>query len=220
MKSIVKQPRSKKSVVDLTTDELRIDTKVQQAIMKALQEVQKNRECEKFNVHLVDEANMMKWRFTMHNASFLEDAPIIFHDLDEHAVKFRRRPQILFEMLFPVNFPESPPFVRIIYPRFQQYTGHITVGGSICTPILTQGASACCWKPEITISTLILTLHSMLINAMNEEGNSAQAKVQNYAAFPHTNPALEYDEQEAREAYIRAATAHGWSTRSIQLLLK
>jgi ubiquitin-conjugating enzyme E2 Q len=140
--------------------------------------------------------------------------------VNEHSVMYKRKPQIKFEMLFTINFPVSPPFVRVVYPRFQQYTGHITVGGSICTPILTEGDSGEFWKPNISIPSLLLTLHQTLIYAINESGESAQAKVQNYANFPHFHPGDEYTAEEARSAFIRVAQVHGWNTRSIQQLLR
>jgi ubiquitin-conjugating enzyme E2 Q len=39
---------------------------------------------------------------------------------------------VMLEVVFPFNFPALPPFIRVVYPRFHQYTGHITIGGSIC----------------------------------------------------------------------------------------
>lgn len=40
-------------------------------------------------------------------------------------------------MIFPPNFPFAPPFIRVIRPRFMFRTGHVTIGGSICTEMLT-----------------------------------------------------------------------------------
>jgi hypothetical protein len=28
----------------------------------------------------------------------------------------------------PQEYPNMPPFIRVVYPRFHQYTGHITIG--------------------------------------------------------------------------------------------
>jgi hypothetical protein len=43
----------------------------------------------------------------------------------------------------------SPPFVRVLRPRFKFHTGHVTIGGSICSPILTQQ-----WDPSISLDGL------------------------------------------------------------------
>lgn len=31
---------------------------------------------------------------------------------------------------FVQEYPNLPPFIRVVYPRFHQYTGHITIGTS------------------------------------------------------------------------------------------
>ena len=36
---------------------------------------------------------------------------------------------ILLEVLFPEDYPNQPPFVRVVAPRCQYYTGHVTAGG-------------------------------------------------------------------------------------------
>lgn len=211
MKAIVKKGKSKSSLG------LQIDSRLQKAIISEYKDVKKCEECDKYEVEC-SESNMLKWNFKMYNACFLEEAPQLFHDLDQHSLMFKRPPCIKFEMLFPYNFPESPPFVRIVYPRFKQYTGHITVGGSICTRILTNGSSTESWNPNMKISTLLLTLQTILIHAQDDTGKPAQAKVQNYAEFPHYNPGYEYSAEEAREAFKRAARQHNWSIDDLDVL--
>jgi ubiquitin-conjugating enzyme E2 Q len=44
---------------------------------------------------------------------------------------------ITLHVTFPPNFPFSPPFIRVVRPRFAFRTGHVTLGGSICTLMLT-----------------------------------------------------------------------------------
>lgn len=54
---------------------------------------------------------------------------------------FRNINSIVFEIRFPPNYPLSPPFFRIITPRFLPFIhgggGHVTGGGSICMDLLT-----------------------------------------------------------------------------------
>ena len=45
--------------------------------------------------------------------------------------------KILLSVRFPSSFPTAPPYVRVIRPRFVFRTGHVTIGGSICTEMLT-----------------------------------------------------------------------------------
>lgn len=96
---------------------------------------------------------------------------------------------------FHTDFPHSPPFVRVIRPRFQQWTGHITIGGSMCTEMLTGSG----WKPELNLIGLLLQLQNNII-----EG---QAKIDHTILY-------DYNEKEASEAYKRVARDHGWRISS------
>ena len=58
---------------------------------------------------------------------------------------------------FPVDYPKSVPFVRMIKPRFKWHTGHVTIGGSMCTELLTPAG----WQP-MTVHALLLTVCQML----------------------------------------------------------
>lgn len=96
-------------------------------------------------------------------------------------------------MIFPSDFPDSPPFIRIVYPRFHQYTGHITIGGSICVKELTRSG----WERSVDVFALFIFLRNLLV-----EGG---------ALIDMTDPKCEYSEEEAREAFKRVAAAHGWT---------
>ena len=56
------------------------------------------------------------------------------------------------ELLFSkCNYPTSPPFVRVVRPRLSYRTGHVTVGGSICTYNLTPSG----WNQGNSIVTIV-----------------------------------------------------------------
>ena len=96
---------------------------------------------------------------------------------------------------FQPDFPVSPPFVQVIRPRFQQRTGHVTIGGSMCTELLTGTG----WKSNISAMGLILQLKDILV-----EGG---AKVDQYNVH-------DYTKAEALEAFKRVARDHGWKIPS------
>lgn len=102
------------------------------------------------------------------------------------------RDTVKLEILFPEDFPTGPPFIRVVYPRFHQYTGHITIGGSLCVEHLTRSG----WRPEFDLFTFVIMLRNLLIDggALIDMDSSEQ----------------EYSEAEARSAFIRVAEAHGW----------
>lgn len=99
---------------------------------------------------------------------------------------------MLLEVLFPEDFPTGPPFIRVVYPRFHQYTGHITIGGSLCVQELTRSG----WKPEFDLFSFIIMLRDLLVDG---------------GALIDLDGAFEYTEEEARAAFIRVAEAHGWT---------
>ena len=113
------------------------------------------------------------------------------------AASCKREPAITLNIRFPTTFPHAVPFVRIISPRFVFHTGHVTVGGSICTPLLTTSG----WRPmnpESLIRAVMVTW---------KEGKAAiQVKPDMYCSSPYED----YSEAEAKEAFDRVARVHGW----------
>ena len=99
-------------------------------------------------------------------------------------------PGVHLQILF-YDFPTCPPFVRVVRPRFQQWTGHITIGGSICTQMLTLSG----WQTNMKPLGFLLQLRNILV-----EGS---AKVDIYNRF-------DYGTQEALEAFKRVARDHAW----------
>lgn len=109
----------------------------------------------------------------------------------------RMDPAIVLSIRFPVAYPNAVPFVRIVQPRFVFHTGHVTIGGSICTPLLTPSK----WKP-MNVESLV---HAILI--IWKDGDAAiQMKPDIHCATPF----VPYSEGEAKEAYDRVARHHGW----------
>ena len=117
----------------------------------------------------------------------------IFNDLEKYKSLYKGRARVVMEINFPDDYPDHPPFVRVIRPRFKQHSGHVTIGGSICTEILTPSA----WR-NIAPNQLILILHNLLIDG--------GARVDFESPFV-TN---DYTFYEAEEAFKRVARDHGW----------
>jgi len=113
------------------------------------------------------------------------DFPIA-KDMQKYNIK-----EIHMEIIFPQQYPFSPPFVRIVTPRFQYQTGHITNAGSICFELLTPKA----WSPVYSIESLIVQIKAMII-----EGDGRLDKNYN----------IPYTLQEAKESFNRIAVGHGW----------
>jgi ubiquitin-conjugating enzyme E2 Q len=99
--------------------------------------------------------------------------------------------ELRLEALFPSDYPFAPPFVRVVTPRFAIHTGHVTVGGSICTDVLTPKG----WSCALTAEDLFILLQSQII-----EGEPR---------LDPTNQSIYYP-QEARAAFERVAREKGW----------
>ncbi|ELR18414.1 Ubiquitinconjugating enzyme subfamily protein [Acanthamoeba castellanii str. Neff] len=129
------------------------------------------------------EDNIYKWHVKLFG---WDDDAQIKQDLTLYE-SLTQRDHVLLE-----EYPNMPPFIRVVYPRFHQYTGHITIGGSICVKDLTRSG----WSAEFQLQPFFVMIRNLLL-----EGG-ALVDMDNYAT--------DYSEQEAREAFDRVARAHGW----------
>jgi len=159
-------------------------------LFKQFQEILKSKpEREGFRVELADD-NIYQWRIFLFN--FPPECQI-HTDLKMYLEARPDRPEaVCVEAVFPVNYPTKPPFMRILYPRFHQYTGHITIGGSICVKELTVSG----WSSEFKFTQFVIMIRNLLM-----EGG---------ALIDMSNPALDYTVKEAQEAFFRVASQHGW----------
>lgn len=95
------------------------------------------------------------------------------------------------EVKFPNDYPFSPPFIRVVKPRFKFHTGHVTVGGSICMELLTNSG----WAPTNNIESVLVQIRSEMLMGGGRLDLS------------NTQP---YSEHEAKAAFQRVAKDHGW----------
>jgi len=136
-----------------------------------------------YSVEPIDD-NMYKWELKLFN--FDKTDPLA-QDMAHLKIK-----QILLHIVFPSSYPFYPPYIRVIKPRFQFRTGHVTIGGSICMEILTNSG----WSPATSIESIIVSIRAQLV-----------------AGGARLDPARlkeEYTEAEAKAAYDRMVKEHGW----------
>lgn len=139
--------------------------------------------------------NMFHWIVELH--SFDQDLPLA-RDMKKKGCK-----SIVLELTFGSTYPMTPPFARIIRPRFLEFAsgggGNVTQGGSICSELLvTQG-----WSPTMGIEKVILQIRLQLCDLERP----ARLKFGGHSDS-------DYTVAEALESYRRAAEAHGWSVSS------
>ncbi|KAJ3509436.1 hypothetical protein NLJ89_g5227 [Agrocybe chaxingu] len=142
--------------------------------------------------------NLYQWIVEMHS---LDPALPIAKDL-----KIKKINSIIFEIRFPPTFPNSPPFFRIITPRFLPFIhgggGHVTGGGSICMDLLTTDG----WLPSYSISAILMQIRLAISNLEPRPARLA----------PNWN--TPYGIEESLVGYKRAAATHNWTIVSLDAM--
>lgn len=142
-----------------------------------------------YTVELVDN-DLELWSVKFHKFDGLP----IYEDMKKYEEKYHRN-YIELLITFPSNYPSIAPFFRVYRPRFVQYTGHVTIGGSICSASLTFKA----WTPVRTISSLISEMFALI---MTGDADDPPPKLDLSSDEP-------YDLPEAIKAYRRMAEKYG-----------
>ncbi|KAJ4371512.1 hypothetical protein N0V83_004730 [Neocucurbitaria cava] len=135
--------------------------------------------------------NIYQWIVELH--SFNSSLPLA-QDMKKKDIK-----SIVLELRFGKDFPMSPPFVRVIRPRFLGFQqgggGHVTAGGAMCMQLLTNDG----WSAVSSIESVLLQVRMAMSNL--------EPKPARLVAGGPTD----YGVGEAVEAYIRACNMHGWT---------
>ena len=132
----------------------------------------------------------------------------------------RGQAYIVMEVRFPRAYPEEPPFVRCVSPRFHWYTGHVTAGGAICTEALTLSGTPRSWTAELSVEGVLASIlmnmidceSTVVVTASGPGGRSGPLRVDLQGRF-HPDVMCEYSEYEARAAFERMREHHrrnGW----------
>lgn len=139
-----------------------------------------------FTIKLAEEDNLRVWTICISAASL--GNPSLEAQMQKHAI-----PGLELEISFPEGYPIEPPFPRVIYPRFQSLTGHITAGGSICMEAISRSG----WVPTTNMESLITQIKLVLA-----DGD---------ARIDESHSSRKYGMAEAKEAFQRAMATHGWA---------
>jgi ubiquitin-protein ligase len=131
-----------------------------------------------------DTMNIWKFKFKKEN---LPTETTLFKQLVSKNID-----DIIFEIRFKERYPFEAPFVRIIEPRFKFRTGHITIGGSICSQLLSPSG----WTPVTQTDQLLINIKQLLI-----DGN-AELDTEQYNK--------KYELKEAEIAFQRMIKTHNW----------
>jgi len=143
---------------------------------------------EGLTVSLPIESDVYRWACEMR----APDGSGLAAELARFAARHQKPDAVQLEVLFTPAYPNEPPFVRILAPRFAFHTGHVTVGGSVCMELLTPSG----WSPAYSLESVLVDIRATILTG-NGRLDPERAHIQ-------------YDEREAREAFLRVARQHGW----------
>lgn len=138
-----------------------------------------------------DGDNLYKWKIELFN---FEKDSLLGKDLEAYAARTGGKPAITMEMKFPSDYPMAPPFVRVVKPRFEFLTGHVTVGGSVCMQVLTNSG----WTPTNSVEGVIVQVRAEIASDPKAQLDKARADVP-------------YNEHEAKQAFDRMVLKYGWN---------
>lgn len=144
------------------------------------------------------------WGVTIPSIAYKESFPTLFEELEEHKLVHQTTDSgIALELQFPYTFPTDPPMVRVLRPRFQYMTGHVTIGGSLCAQFLTSSG----WTSKMPMDLLLLSVRNLFIDG--------KAQVAIHPSMHHPMPRLDYTNEEAVVAFKRAVETHGWGVQAL-----
>ncbi|KAK7751944.1 hypothetical protein SLS62_006087 [Diatrype stigma] len=165
--------------------------------LKKLQQVQSSTPIQELGWYIDFDSisNMFQWIVELH--SFELSLPL------GQDMKMAGVGSIVLEIRFGRDFPMSPPFVRVIRPRFLPFLngggGHVTAGGAMCMELLTTTG----WSPANSLEAVLVQVRLAMCSV-----DPRPARL--YQSAPGHHTAHDYGVGEAFDAYARAAHTHGW----------
>lgn len=136
--------------------------------------------------------NVFQWIVELH--SFDETLPLA------QDMKRLDCQSIVLEIRFGASFPMSPPFVRVVRPKFVPFAtgggGHVLSGGAICAQLLTNSG----WTPALSMEKVFLEVR------VNISDTNPPARLQE-GRLGGTN---DYFIGEAVVSFRNAVIGHGW----------
>ncbi|XP_012275482.1 ubiquitin-conjugating enzyme E2Q-like protein 1 [Orussus abietinus] len=158
-------------------------------LMKELSEIQRiqNRQESTFTVELVND-NLYEWHVRLHK---IDPESKLAEDMKEFNI-----PHILLHLVFPEDFPFSPPFMRVISPRIEK--GFVMEGGAICMELLTPRG----WASAYTVEAVITQFAASIVKG--------QGRI---TRKPKTNK--EFNRRLAEESFrslVKTHEKYGWVT--------
>lgn len=141
--------------------------------------------------------NLFQWIVELH--TFDPDLPLA-KDMKKAGVT-----SVVLEVRFGKDYPFSPPFVRVIRPKFLPFMsgggGHVTIGGALCMELLTSNG----WTPATSVEAVFVSIKMAMSSTDPRPARLNSISSAKLAA------GADYGAGEALDAFERAARTHGWT---------
>ncbi|KAK4627162.1 Ubiquitin-conjugating enzyme E2 Q2 [Fulvia fulva] len=139
--------------------------------------------------------NVYQWIVELHSFHTFEGKGKPLPLADD--MKKQRVKSVVLEIRFNKDFPFTPPYVRVIRPRFlslgQGGGGHIVLGGAMCMELLTNTG----WSSVSSMESVLMQIRMAIAS-------------EPYARLSPANGQGDYGIGEAADGYVRACHTHGW----------
>lgn len=137
--------------------------------------------------------NVYQWIVELHSFHVIDPKLPLVADMKKMKLK-----SIVLEIRFNKDFPFTPPYVRVIRPRFltrmQGGGGHIVMGGAMCMELLTNTG----WSSVSSMESVLMQIRLAI-------ASDPPARIETRSGHE------DYGTGEAAEGYLRACQTHGWA---------
>lgn len=158
-------------------------------LMKELKDIQRNEKKDPvFTVNLVND-NLYEWHVRLYR---IDSESELAADMRELGISY-----ITLHLMFPDNFPFTPPFMRVISPRIEK--GFVMEGGAICMELLTPRG----WASAYTVEAIIMQFAASIV------------KGQGRIAKKSKSSSKEFNRRSAEESFrslVKTHDKYGWVT--------
>eukprot|EP00416_Gambierdiscus_australes_P029530 CAMPEP_0171092172 /NCGR_PEP_ID=MMETSP0766_2-20121228/35538_1 /TAXON_ID=439317 /ORGANISM="Gambierdiscus australes, Strain CAWD 149" /LENGTH=328 /DNA_ID=CAMNT_0011550379 /DNA_START=56 /DNA_END=1042 /DNA_ORIENTATION=- len=162
--------------------------------MRALMALEGDGMAKALEIEMVEDS-LYHWCVKMHASGFPEGCSLR-KELTSFASQHPSNvAAVVMDVAFPDRYPMDPPFIRVVRPRFQMHTGHITIGGSVCMQLLTPSG----WLPSVSLENVFVSIRSEMLEGGGRLDLAASSR--------------DYSLSEAKEAFNRVASRYGWLAR-------
>eukprot|EP01101_Sappina_pedata_P002347 TRINITY_DN12591_c0_g1_i1.p1 TRINITY_DN12591_c0_g1~~TRINITY_DN12591_c0_g1_i1.p1 ORF type:complete len:332 (+),score=57.14 TRINITY_DN12591_c0_g1_i1:31-1026(+) len=148
-----------------------------------------------FHVDLVGD-NLFRWRIVPLVPS-LGDTPT------QYIAGLAGFGRLTLEAIFPLDFPQSPPFIWVVSPRVTSDLRFVAKGGGICIEELTSLG----WNPKIDLLSLFGIIESMAMTCLfNLSSDHEHIRVADGVVLERENT-----EEEAKIGFTSMIKSRGWA---------